>query len=117
MKKRPNYYRVRVRVRALDASNNPVSEERASTWVELECQDLIEALHLDFNEGNGLKYLFRAGKKSPDRDEDLKKALTYLGFAVERAARSGGASSDRTLERERFYAGPLQHDRLPGDAS
>jgi hypothetical protein len=51
--------------------------------VEVECQDLIEALGLGFNEGNVLKYLFRAGHKTPARLDDLRKVLTYAGFAVE----------------------------------
>ena len=78
---RPNYYRVAVKVRTYDARG----EERASTRVELECQDLIEGLDLDFNLGNAQKYLFRAGRKGDveDRLSDLKKIQTYVAFAVQ----------------------------------
>lgn len=92
---RPNYYRVRVRARAI-LPEGVANERRASTLVEVECQDLIEALGLDFNTGNALKYLFRAGKKSPTRLEDMRKVLTYAGFAVEaeeRATRPTGDAS------------------------
>lgn len=75
---RPHYYRIQVRARVLDN----LSEERASTVVEVECQDLIEALGLTWNEGNVLKYLFRAGrKKLGEKAEDLKKVVTYALFA------------------------------------
>ncbi len=84
---RPNYYRQKVLVRVLASDKEAVPELRASTLVEVECQDLIEALGLTFNEGNVLKYLFRAGKKSPTRVEDLRKVLTYAGFSVTAAER------------------------------
>lgn len=78
---RPNYYRVDVKTRVFDDRSEP----RASTPVELECQDLIEGLGLDFNLGNAQKYLFRAGRKGDieDRLADLKKIQTYVGFAVD----------------------------------
>lgn len=40
---------------------------------------VIEAWDLDFNLGNAVKYISRAGKKNPDTEvEDLEKALWYL---------------------------------------
>ena len=40
---------------------------------------VIEAWELNFNLGNTVKYLCRAGKKNPTkRREDLAKALWYL---------------------------------------
>ena len=45
----------------------------------IEAIDIIEAWALNFNRGNVLKYLSRAGLKSPDSElEDLHKALWYL---------------------------------------
>ena len=76
---RPPYYRIRCRVRALDKLDEP----RASTEVEIECQDLIEALNLDFNGGNVLKYLFRAGRKTETVIDDVKKVVTYAKFLLE----------------------------------
>lgn len=36
-----------------------------------------------FNKGNAIKYIVRAGKKG-DAVEDLKKAIEYLKFEIER---------------------------------
>jgi hypothetical protein len=48
-----------------------------------ECWDVIEALGLNYNLGCVLKYLFRAGKKTPDPKGDLKKAISYLERELE----------------------------------
>lgn len=44
---------------------------------------VIEALNLDFFQGNALKYLMRAGRKGPAL-EDLKKAKHYIEKCIER---------------------------------
>ena len=44
----------------------------------LEAIDVIEAWNLNFNLGNVIKYVCRAGIKSEGREEDLNKALWYL---------------------------------------
>lgn len=41
---------------------------------------VIEAYDLNFNMGNVLKYICRAGRKSPNPRDDLFKALTYTAF-------------------------------------
>lgn len=46
--------------------------------------DLIEAKDLNFNLGNVIKYVSRAGKKSPDQLPDLRKALDYLQREISR---------------------------------
>lgn len=79
---RPNYYRVKVMVRPVGDNS-----QRAQDEVELECQDLIEALGSDFNIGNMLKYLFRAGRKTESRVEDLMKVKQYAEFALAQAIR------------------------------
>ena len=43
----------------------------------LEAFDVIDAFGLNFNLGNALKYIIRAGKKD-DKEKDLRKAITYL---------------------------------------
>lgn len=51
----------------------------------IEAIDVIEAWGLNFNRGNCVKYLSRAGLKDPTREiEDLKKALWYLQREIER---------------------------------
>lgn len=76
---RPNYYKAEVTV-----SLAPGQTARA----ELECFDLIDALCPgDFYLGNALKYLFRAGRKpGAEREDDLRKARTYVDQALRRTA-------------------------------
>lgn len=41
--------------------------------------DVIEAWQLNFNLGNAVKYIARAGKKDPNKTkEDLNKAIWYI---------------------------------------
>lgn len=42
----------------------------------VECIEVVE--HMPFNVGNAVKYLWRAGLKSADPVEDLKKARWYV---------------------------------------
>ena len=44
---------------------------------------IIEYYELNFNMGNVVKYILRAGHKTPDKIEDLKKAIWYLGREIE----------------------------------
>lgn len=44
---------------------------------KFEVIDIIEAFNLNFNLGNAVKYILRAGKKD-DRQQDLEKAQWYL---------------------------------------
>lgn len=48
----------------------------------VECIDIVE--HYNFNVGNAMKYLWRAGLKSPDMVEDLQKAAWYVNREIER---------------------------------
>ena len=49
--------------------------------------EVIEAIYdwgLDFDLGNAVKYIARAGKKSPDTfSTDLRKAIFYLNHKIE----------------------------------
>lgn len=51
----------------------------------LEAIDVIEAFGLNFNRGNAVKYILRAGKKGPTK-EDLRKAIWYLQREVDHDA-------------------------------
>lgn len=51
----------------------------------VECVDIAE--HYNFNVGNTIKYLWRAGLKG-DEIEDLKKARWYLDREIERRTKS-----------------------------
>jgi uncharacterized protein DUF3310 len=48
----------------------------------VECIDITE--HMSFNVGNAVKYLWRAGVKSSDPIEDLKKAEWYIRREISR---------------------------------
>ena len=46
---------------------------------EIECVSVIEQQKLNFNLGNAMKYIFRAGQKEENnKEEDLYKALDYI---------------------------------------
>lgn len=46
---------------------------------------VIDAWDLDFDLGNAVKYISRAGKKDPSKKvEDLKKAIWYIKHSIER---------------------------------
>lgn len=48
----------------------------------LEVIQVIESFDLNFNMGNAIKYILRAGKKD-NFEEDIKKAIWYLSREVE----------------------------------
>lgn len=48
----------------------------------VECIQITE--HMNFNLGNAVKYVWRAGLKSPSAIEDLKKAAWYINREIER---------------------------------
>lgn len=50
----------------------------------IEVFDVIEAFDLNFNLGNVMKYICRAGRKTFDPLPDLRKACTYLEREIER---------------------------------
>jgi hypothetical protein len=69
---RPDYYKVTYK------DKNGVEQT-------IECFQVIEALNLGFLEGNILKYLWRCGRKTTSRVEDLKKVVTYSNQALKKA--------------------------------
>ena len=59
--------------------DNSVNHPAHYTDGGIETIDFIEAKKLNYNRGNAVKYITRAGKKSTATDlEDLKKAIWYL---------------------------------------
>lgn len=49
---------------------------------KIEAIDIIEHMGLDFNQGNIIKYIARAGRKSNDALQDITKAYYYAKRAV-----------------------------------
>lgn len=93
--------REQLRARPLSAeSENDIAESYRAERVNhpshyhaesgLEVIDIIEAWSLNFNRGNALKYIARAGHKDPAREaEDLKKALWYIRRELQRIEGEG----------------------------
>lgn len=51
----------------------------------VETIDVIEAFELNFNLGNVIKYVLRAGKKDEEeKEKDLNKALFYISREIKR---------------------------------
>ncbi len=49
----------------------------------VECIDVVE--WMNFNRGNAIKYIWRAGKKDKEKEiEDLNKAIWYINREIER---------------------------------
>jgi len=53
----------------------------------VECIQVTE--HMNFCIGNAVKYLWRAGQKSEDPLEDLRKAEWYVRREIDRLAQEG----------------------------
>jgi hypothetical protein len=66
------------------AENDPVHHPSHYTYYQgLEIIDLTE--QMNFNKGNAVKYIARAGIKNPDTEiEDLQKAMWYCAREIER---------------------------------
>ena len=51
---------------------------------KIEVIDAIEDWNLNFNKGNAVKYIARAGKKDINKElEDLEKSIWYLNREIE----------------------------------
>lgn len=59
--------------------DDPVKHPSHYTSGKIECIEYIEDKQLGFHLGNAVKYITRAGKKSPEKKiEDLRKAMWYI---------------------------------------
>lgn len=67
---------------------NSISRPAHYVFSEYEPKDVIRAWGLNFNLGNVIKYVARAGRKG-DKAEDLKKARQYLDFEIEALEKEG----------------------------
>lgn len=85
-------------VKALAASMNGSEQEMEKPishqdYYNLGCIEVIEAIESwgfgeGFNRGNIIKYVVRAGRKDKKTEiQDLKKAMEYLKFEIERLER------------------------------
>lgn len=64
---------------------NPINPNHYQTS-SIECIDIAE--NMNFNMGNALKYIWRAGKKDESKlVEDLQKAMWYIEREINRLER------------------------------
>lgn len=75
-----------------DMINHPPHYKSHPSGVE--CIQITE--HMNFNLGNAIKYIWRAGLKSGSPVEDLEKAAWYVNREIERIKRVGSVSNDQT---------------------
>ena len=62
----------------------------------IQCIDVIEAWELSYHRGNVIKYVLRAGKKSPETEiEDLKKAEWYIQREIARLQSSNAGDAEK----------------------
>ena len=67
--------------------SDPVNSPSHYTAYPVEVIELTE--HLNFCRGNAVKYIARAGLKSPDTDvQDLEKARWYITREIERLGKA-----------------------------
>ena len=70
---------------------DPVNHPYHYTWLKELCgiEPIEITRYLDFNKGNAIKYILRAGRKIADNShikgeiQDLKKAIFYLNDEIE----------------------------------
>ncbi len=68
----------------MDTINHP---SHYNQYQGLEIIDLVE--QMNFNRGNAVKYIARAGFKDPEKElEDLKKAHWYIGREIQRLSKT-----------------------------
>jgi hypothetical protein len=77
-----NMTKPRIRMQAADPQADNVNQPAHYKVGGIETIDFIEAKRFNYNLGNVIKYLTRAGKKSECPIEDLKKAQWYLGREI-----------------------------------
>lgn len=75
----------------------------------IEVWDYIDDKTLGYFKGNAVKYISRAGKKSPDTEiQDLEKAIAYLNREIKRIKQSPRNPGQKPID----YAG---HTSIQGD--
>lgn len=66
-----------------DDVNDPVNHPSHYTRGKIEVADFIADQKLNFDRGNAVKYLCRAGAKDPEKEiQDLEKAIWYIKHEI-----------------------------------
>lgn len=68
---------------AANPVNDPVNHPSHYTKGKIEVADFIADQKLNFDRGNAVKYVCRAGSKDPDKEiQDLEKAVWYIEHEI-----------------------------------
>lgn len=66
-----------------ETTNDPVNHPSHYTKGKIEVADFIADQKLNFDRGNAVKYVCRAGSKDPDKEiQDLEKAIWYINHEI-----------------------------------
>jgi hypothetical protein len=76
----------------------------------VECIQIIE--HFNFNIGAAVKHLWRAGIKTPDPIEDLRKAIWYVQKEIDRIETENKKLELRNLRSEVYPIEPQPHQNI-----
>ena len=92
----------------IDMVNNPPHYLDKASGIE--CIDIVR--HRNYNIGNAIKYLWRAGLKNEDKHiEDLKKAVFYINDEIKRLEGINGTSKESIESiRPPLYSPPTSDD-------
>lgn len=64
-------------------TNDPVNHPSHYTKGKIEVADFIADQKLNFDRGNAVKYVCRAGSKDPEKEiQDLEKAIWYINHEI-----------------------------------
>ena len=67
----------------MDDKNDPVNHPSHYTKGKIEVADFIADQKLNFDRGNAVKYVCRAGSKDPEKEiQDLEKAIWYINHEI-----------------------------------
>jgi len=77
-------------VKLKTSGEDKINHPKHYTVGSIEVIDFIEDKQLNFNKGNVIKYVCRAGVKDPNEElSDLMKAQWYINREVERLKKGG----------------------------
>ncbi|WP_406305800.1 DUF3310 domain-containing protein [Streptomyces sp. NBC_00885] len=77
-----------------DSGSSTVDHPAHYTWLPNGIEVIDIAEHLNFNRGNAVKYISRAGRKATSAElEDLRKARWYVEREIQRVEKRDGTSS------------------------
>lgn len=92
-KAQSTFRRLRYRIVSRSTSDDPINQPEHYTDGGIDTRDFINAKQLNYNVGNAVKYLSRAGKKTGvDYVQDIEKAKSFLEYELSRIKEKNGGT-------------------------